>query len=254
VARTLNRRAKLALLVAAVVATAVAIGRPHVAEWRAERAAERGYAEALREIDLKLVDQRLASHGGVYTDDAARRWRYARVHQLLRASADSPAPRFRAKSRLLLGIYDRTSGLVDEAARAADLSFRLQLLSPEAFADPEASARSLLEIKELRRFAESYRARVEASREQTRREIAASPLGRAERAQLWTTADQAFLTLESNAKSADALLPKLAVLEECFIFLDLHRGRYDAYHDGTVVFWDLPKHQQWAELRRRLKG
>ncbi len=248
------RTLRLALAFAAIgVAIAAFAVWPEVLAWRAERDAERAFTQALQEIDLKLVDKRLSARDGSVTDRIATRWRYDQVHALLRRSAAEGPPQFRTRMRLLLGVYDRSSALLAESERATAESFRIQLTAPYIYEDPVETARALASLAEIRAFVATYHARVEADHEQARREIAVSDLPSTRRAEVWATAEQAYLILAPNAKGAEALAPKLAALARAIEYLDRNRGRYFTYESGTVAFKDYERQREWEALWRDAK-
>ena len=155
---------------------------------------------------------------------------------------------------LLLGVYDRTTRQAAASNRAAEVTLLVQFARVSDVQDP-ARARKLMQlIAEGRRFAETFRAEVEASREFSRRAVAQSGLPLEQRAEIWRVADEAYLRMRPSVVGAEGLLPVLKRLEVLVAFLDRHRGSYLVFPGEVIVFTDPDVNREWIVLARKHKA
>ena len=230
----------------------MALAWPALRGWQAERAAARGFDAELHQLELELIDKRIKAHGGL-SKSAAEAWRFERIHALLHRHRHDPAPRFRKRINLLLGVYDRTAAQVAAANRAAKLTLAVQYAQAYDVQDPERARQLLQLLAEMRHFATGFRAEVEASREYSRQAVARSGLPVAQRAEVWRVADQAYTNLLPSVAGAERVLPVIKRLEALAAFLDRHRGSYLVYPGGVIRFTDPDVEREWIVLERKTK-
>jgi hypothetical protein len=225
---------------------------PAVRDWRAERSAAQAFDLELKRLDLELIDKRLAARGAL-SKSAAEQWRFDRIHALLVRHRHDPAPVFRKRVNLLLGVYDRTAAQVAAANRAAKLTLALQYARASEVQDLERARQLRQLLAEMRHFATEFRAEVDASREFSRQAVAGSGLPVAQRAEIWRVADQAYLNLRPSVEGAERVLPVLTRLEVLVAFLDRHRGSYLVYPGDVIRFTDPDVEREWIVLERKTK-
>ncbi len=246
------RRRCVALGAAALVAV-TALAWPAARDWQGERAANRAFDVDMRNVELQLLDKRLAARGG-FTERAAEHWRFERIHALLRHHRHAEAPEFRKHINLLLGVYDRTARQTAASNRAAQVTLLVQYTRVSEVQDPDRARKVLQLIAEGQHFATSFRAELEASREFSRRAVAQSGLPPAQRAEVWRVADEAYLQMQPSVDGAEHLLPVLKRLEVLVAFLDRHRGSYVVYPGEVIVFTDPDVNREWIVLERKHKA
>lgn len=245
-------RRTVAIAAALALLGALAFGWPSLRVWQAERAATQAFDRDLERLELEILDRKRTTRGG-FPERAAENLRFERIHALLHRHRHDPAPGFRKRVNLLLGVYDRTAAQVAAANRAAKLTLAVQYARASEVQDPERARQLIQLLAEMRHFATEFRAEVEASREYSRQAVARSGLPKALRAEIWRVADQAYLNLRPSVEGAERVLPVMKRLEVLVAFLDRHRGAYLVLPGDVIYFTDPDVQREWIVLERKTR-